>query len=231
VRGDDGRIADYLLGELPAAERAEVERRIARDSAFAEAVDRMRAVVEGLEAVPSGGWPSDDPSGVPSLPPVPGLERPRRRMRAAPRPALAAAAAVAALAVGVAVGTLVTSGGEDDGPPVGPALTLTPLGDAGPSARCEARFVGTGPGSLRLDVSGLAPLDGGAFYELWLLDSGDRLVSLGSFRVPASGRAEVDVPLPVPVDSFRFLDVSREPDDGNPAHSGDSVLRGPTGTA
>jgi anti-sigma-K factor RskA len=229
VRGDDGRIADYLLGELPAAERAEVERRIARDSAFAEAVDRMRAVVEGLEAVPSGGWPSDDPSGVPSLPPVPGLERPRRRMRAAPRPALAAAAAVAALAVGIAVGVLVARGG-DDGPPEGPVLALTRLGDAGPEAHGEARVVGAGPGSLRLDVSGLAPSDG-AFYELWLLDGADRMVSLASFRVPASGHAEVDVPLPVPVTDFRYIDVSREPDDGNPAHSGDSVLRGPADTA
>ena len=82
-----------------------------------------------------------------------------------------------------------------------------------------------------MDVSGLAPSDGGAFYELWLLDDADRMVSLGSFRVPASGRAEIDVPLPVPVTDFRYIDVSREPDDGDPAHSGDSVLRGPTGTA
>ena len=39
------------------------------------------------------------------------------------------------------------------------------------------------------------------------------------------------VRLPVPVTDFRYIDVSREPDDGDPAHSGDSVLRGPTGTA
>ena len=62
------------------------------------------------------------------------------------------------------------------------------------------------------------------------MDGPDRLVSLGSFRVPASGTAEVDVPLPVPVRDFAYVDVSAEPDDGDPAHSGASVLRGPTGT-
>ncbi|MGE3233182.1 MAG: anti-sigma factor [Thermoleophilia bacterium] len=229
MRGDEAQIADYLLGELAEAERAEVERRIARDPAFAESVERMRAVVEGLESVPPGGWPSDGPSAVPPLPPLPGLSRPRRRAWRGLRPAPAVAIAVALLAAGVAIGVIVSRGGGD-GPPEGEVLALAGLGDAGPTARGQARVVGGDDGGLRLDVSGLAPSDG-AFYELWLLDGPDRMVSLGAFRVPASGRAEVDVPLPVPVTDFRYLDVSREPDDGNPAHSGDSVLRGPTGTS
>ncbi|HMO00425.1 MAG TPA: anti-sigma factor [Miltoncostaeaceae bacterium] len=229
MRGDEARIADYLLGELPESERADLERRAAADPAFAEEVARMRAVVEGLEAVPPGGWPSGAPPAAPPLPPLPGLSRPRRLGWRAPRPALAVAAAVALVAAGVAIGVLVTRG-EDGTPPEGPALALARLGDAGPAARGEARVVGGDGGGLRLDVSGLAPSDG-AFYELWLLDDGERMVSLGAFRVPASGHAQVDVPLPVPVTDFRYIDVSREPDDGNPAHSGDSVLRGPTGTA
>jgi hypothetical protein len=40
--------------------------------------------------------------------------------------------------------------------------------------------------------------------------------------------ATVRVPLPSKPSSYRYLDVSREPADGNPAHSGDSVLRGAT---
>ena len=231
MRGEDARIADYLLGELPEAERAEVEARIARDPALAASVARMRGVVESLEAVPAGGWPSDAPDAVPPLPPLPGLAGPRRLGSRAPRPALAAAAAVAVLAVGVAIGLLVARGGGDDAPAEGPVLALSRLGDAGTAARGEARVVGGDGGALRVDVSALAPSDGGAFYELWLLDDADRMVSLGAFRVPASGRAEIDVPLPVPVTDFRYIDVSREPDDGDPAHSGDSVLRGPTETA
>jgi anti-sigma-K factor RskA len=230
VRGDDALIADYLLGELPEAERADVERRIGRDPGFADAVGRMRAVVEGLEAVPDAGWPSGEPPPLPPLPPLPGLARPRRLAWWPPRPALAAAAAAAVLAAGIAIGALVAGGG-DDAPPEGPALALARLGDAGPSAQGEARVVGGAGDTLRVQVSGLPPSGSGAVYELWLLDGADRLLSLGSFRVPASGDAEVDVPLPVPVTDFRYIDVSREPEDGDPAHSGDSVLRGPTGTA
>ena len=54
------------------------------------------------------------------------------------------------------------------------------------------------------------------------------LVSLGSVRVPESGRATVEVQLPVDPGRFEFLDVSREPADGDPSHSTISVLRGPT---
>ena len=230
MRGDDTLIADYLLGELPEAERAEVERRIARDAGFADAVARMRAVVECLEAVPDLGWPADETPALPPLPPLPGLSRPRRFAWPPARPAFAVAAAVAVLAAGVAIGALVTGRG-DDAPPEGPALALARLGDAGPSAHGEARVVGGDEDTLRVQVNGLRPSGTGAVYELWLMDGADRLLSLGSFRVPASGDAEVDVPLPVPVTDFRYIDVSLEPEDGDPAHSGDSVLRGPTGTA
>ena len=77
-------------------------------------------------------------------------------------------------------------------------------------------------------VSGLRPNTDGDFYELWLLGERGELVSLGSFNVPDSGVAEIDVPVPVDPESFRYLDVSREPADGDPSHSTDSVLRGPT---
>ena len=81
---------------------------------------------------------------------------------------------------------------------------------------------------LEVDVSGLPASQGGDRYELWLLNSPDDLVSLGSFRVGESGAASVQVPLPVPPEQFAFIDVSVEPGDGNPAHSGNSVLRAPT---
>jgi hypothetical protein len=44
---------------------------------------------------------------------------------------------------------------------------------------------------------------------------------------PEAGRTTVDVELPVDPRRFRFFDVSREPADGDPAHSTISVLRGP----
>jgi hypothetical protein len=44
----------------------------------------------------------------------------------------------------------------------------------------------------------------------------------------ADGRAKVELPLPVDPSRYRFLDISVEPDDGNPAHSSRSILRGRT---
>ena len=149
--------------------------------------------------------------------------------RVEPRGArVAAVAAAAVLAAGVAIGALVAGGG-DDAPPEGPALALR--GSATPARRRPARRAWSA-GRGRPPRAGQRPEPSapGAFYELWLLDGADRLLSLGAFRVPASGTAEVTVPLPVDVTDFRFIDVSAEPEDGDPGHSGDSVLR-PTAPA
>lgn len=56
MRGDDALTADDLLGELPEADRAAMERRVDADAAFADAVARMRRGVEGLDAMPALGW-------------------------------------------------------------------------------------------------------------------------------------------------------------------------------
>ena len=227
MRADETLISDYLLGELDPGERAAVEERAQTDPAFAAAIARMRPVVAGLEEMPEPGWGAGEPPPLPALPPLPGLTRPRRTRAWIMRPAVILGAVALAFAAGFGVRAWVAGGGDDG---EGPPLELARIGEAGAAARGEAHVVGSGDGSLRLSVSGLAPTVEGAFYEVWLMDGPGRLVSLGSFRVPASGAADVDVPLPVPVRDFAYVNVSAEPDDGDPAHSGASVLRGPTGT-
>ena len=215
---------DYLLGELDPAERAEAERRLRDDPAFRREVERLRPVVDRLEALPREGWAplTPPPLRMPAeVAPAPAA-RPRRAWL---RPVAAAAVACALLGVGVATGLLIGSGGSDG--PEGPALALKPLTQPS-SAGGTARVVGSGGDTLDLRVHGLAPTGDRGFYELWLMDTAKRLVALGTFQVPASGDATVRVPLPVKPSSYRYLDVSREPADGNPAHSGDSVLRGAT---
>lgn len=225
----DADIVDYLLGELGDGARRAVEERIARDPAFADDVERMRPVVTGLETMPSLGWNGAEPPPLPELPPLGALGRPRRSWLPSLRPVVVATASVAVLAVGIGIGAWLAGG--DGGQADGPALALERLGGAGEQATGEAQLVsGDGPG-LRLSVDGLSPSSAGEFYELWLLDGPDRLVSLGAFQVPASGSAEVDVPLPVSLSDFAFIDVSVEPEDGDPGHSGRSVLRGSTTTA
>ena len=43
----------------------------------------------------------------------------------------------------------------------------------------------------------------------------------------ADGTARASLPLPVDPARFRYFDLSLEPADGDPGHSGRSVLRGP----
>jgi hypothetical protein len=61
-------------------------------------------------------------------------------------------------------------------------------------------------------------------HEVWLMTAGTkRLVSLGVLH-GTSGT--FTVPTGVDVDRFRLVDVSDEPRDGNPGHSGDSIVCG-----
>jgi anti-sigma-K factor RskA len=227
----DADIAGYLLGELGPDERVAVERRMREDGDFRREVERLRAVVAELERVPPEAWDPEEVPPLPELPapPAPPRVAPARRRWSAGWAAAAVAACLALVAAGVGIGALVFGGGDGGG--TGPAIALARVGQGGPAASGDARAVSSDDGGLRVRVSGLAPSGPGDFYELWLLDGPERLLSLGSFRVPASGGAEVTVPLPVDVADFRFVDVSVEDDDGVPGHSGVSVLRGPTAPA
>jgi len=60
--------------------------------------------------------------------------------------------------------------------------------------------------------------------EVWLIaEDGSDLVSLG---VLDGDTGTFDVPDGVDLTRFRLVDVSQEADDGDPAHSGDSIVRG-----
>jgi hypothetical protein len=97
--------------------------------------------------------------------------------------------------------------------------TLEPLADV---ATAHAELVtDDDERSLEIDRLNLPPIDG--YYELWLMTrEGDGLVSLG----PVANRARAAVPAAIDIARFSVVDISREPSDGNPVHSTDSVLRG-----
>lgn len=62
------------------------------------------------------------------------------------------------------------------------------------------------------------------YREVWLIDRNvERMVSLGTM---AGDRASLPVPAGLDLDEYVIVDVSREPFDGNPNHSGDSLVRG-----
>lgn len=103
-------------------------------------------------------------------------------------------------------------------PPATPGAALTPL-SAASQARGTARLDGR---SLSMTVAGL-PKPAGS-YEVWLYNDQIDAVPVTSIR---SGDATISAKLPVAPAGYRYLDVSLEPADGNPNHSGQSVLRVP----
>jgi hypothetical protein len=97
--------------------------------------------------------------------------------------------------------------------------TLEPLGQV-PEASAEL-IIEDEQTVLEVNAPDLPPTDG--YYEVWLMTrEADALISLG----PVSAQTRATVPSTIDTNRFSVIDVSREPVDGNPAHSTDSVLRG-----
>jgi anti-sigma-K factor RskA len=166
--------------------------------------------------LPEGGWE----------PPPPGLweridaatretELERRRRRRWFLPAVAAAAAAVVLVAALGAFALI----GDDGGDVVAAVDLEPLSDGGTGTARLVEHDGTL--QLHVDTADLDPGDG--YLELWLIDpTVTQLISLGPLRDDGT----YDLPPHVDPSAFPIVDVSIEPVDGDPTHSGQSVLRG-----
>jgi hypothetical protein len=168
--------------------------------------------------------------------------KPAERERKSRLPLLLALLAVAAI---VLVVVLASSGGDEDttaassqpsntqaqkpkphkskpakpaAPKPGPTVKLTPLSDARGATGSAA--LTQGGKRLAIKVSGLPP----ASYQVWLYDSVIDTVSLTKVK---GAEFDLDLKLPRNASHFRYVDISREPADGNPNHSGESVLRVP----
>ncbi|HKY66402.1 MAG TPA: anti-sigma factor, partial [Acidimicrobiales bacterium] len=135
------------------------------------------------------------------------------------------AAAAAALVLVVVVGAVALArDGDDDGGSVVASAELEPLPDepTGAASPTRADLVDH-DGRLQLDLSTGDLPDADGFYEVWLIDTNvDGMVSLG----PARADGTYSVPSGVDPAQFPIVDVSIEPPDGDPTHSGVSVLRG-----
>lgn len=141
--------------------------------------------------------------------------RGRRRVDERWRLPLAAAAAVVVV---IAVGVVAWMRPSDDRTVVAGA-NLELLGNAGEGT---AELVDrNGRLQLRLATSGLDEPDG--FTEVWMINTDlTELVSLGPIRDDGT----YDLPAGLDPARFPIVDVSFEPLDGDPQHSGNSVLRG-----
>jgi hypothetical protein len=159
-------------------------------------------------------------------------ERPRHSQRRLTLFVLLVVAAVAAAVIAAGGGSKSTTSQKPAPPPSKPAPTpapsarhtanpggrLTPL-SASSQARGTARLSGR---NLSLRVSGLSSASGS--YEVWLYNDEIDAVPVTTLH---PGVDTVTAKLPVSPAAYRYLDISLEPADGNPNHSGQSVLRAP----
>jgi hypothetical protein len=187
----------------------------APDAASADAARRLRDLLadpDGWAEPPAGllgqilaGVDSERSRGLAAAPPRP---RMRRTVRAGAAALLAAAAVVTGIVVtrGTATTDVVLAGTR-----LAPAASATAKLHATPSGL-----------AIELDVSGLPPSPPGYYYQAWM--KGPRgLVTIGTFHL-RGGPGTVELWSAVSLTDYPAITVTREPEDGNPASSGQVVL-------
>lgn len=180
-------------------------------------------------ASPSADLPASTTSAVdePPLAPAVPIRRPEGRGGGGERRALrrwwapiAAAAAVVGLVAGIAIGANLQD--PSDAETVIAEARLEPFPGWDADGRALLEQDGNGSYSMLVELDGDVDVDG--LTEVWLLrEEPIGLVSLGLL----DGRStRFALPDGLDLSEFSIVDLSAEPSDGDPAHSGDSIVRG-----
>lgn len=162
------------------------------------------------------------PAAVGEVAPVLRMRPRASRGRRWPMLAVAASALVVGGVAG-SVGTRLLDRGDPRPTTIVVAQTaLDPL-PVDPSASGRAVVVEKNGGrTLEVDVSKLASTDG--FYEVWLIDATvKKMVPIG---VLTGSTGRFTIPDGLDLGQYPVVDISAEPLDGDPVHSGRSLLRG-----
>ena len=136
------------------------------------------------------------------------------------RPVLLVAASVVIGAV-VGAGAVVVLN-DSDGVEAVETIALDPLDDN--DATGQAEVLVRDDGSRALEVQLTAPALDDGFYEVWLIEPS--IVDMVSLGIARSGTQTFELPADLDLGEFPIVDVSVEPLDGDPLHSGVSVARG-----
>ena len=144
------------------------------------------------------------------------------RSRRGQRTLIAAAASVA-LVAGVAAGIVWDRATVDPAAPVIAEALLDALPDW-PDASGQATIQTAPDGTRQAVITVDAPANADGYREVWLI--AEDLSSLTSLGVLEGSEGRFDIPDDLDLTAFPVVDVSQEPLDGDPAHSGDSIVRG-----
>jgi hypothetical protein len=146
---------------------------------------------------------------------------PARRRRLVWISGLAAAAVVIAV-LGVLVGVRIATPPTPPAPAVIAQTALEPFPGWDDAGHATIEQTEAGDRYLTVTLSGSAPE--GDVREVWLMRSDLKaLISLGLLD---QGTGRFAIPSDIDLSQYDVVDVSAEAVDGNPAHSGDSIVRG-----
>lgn len=153
---------------------------------------------------------------------LPSLSRARRRRDVAQRVLAAAAVVIVAVTAGWLLrGDTGTTGDEI---PVGHETQVVALRGMGPSEAAVRHFRHDNF-RLTLSVSGFRPTPAGFHYAVWVQGQ-DGDVAVGTFRLKSDDAFDIPFAIGVNPSEYPELLVTLEPNDGDPALTGEIVTRG-----
>jgi anti-sigma-K factor RskA len=208
-------LGPYVLGELSGAEVNELERHLKGCATCRKDLDAVRHA-HGTLKTAVGGPPPELKEWV--------LARVRTEPRRSPATRwtlwLPAAAAILLVAAVLGPGLLRMVPGPSD------ALAMTAT-SAAPRAGGELRGEQVGKNfKVELEAWGLPEPRTGEYYEMWYAREGGERISCGTFQAQPHGHTTVNMSAPASAVAYPEVEVTLEPDDGNPGSSGKVVLKG-----
>jgi anti-sigma-K factor RskA len=209
------RLGSYLLGELTVEEERELERHLEDCAGCRRELDRARRSHDLLRQLAVTEPPAELKGQL--LAQVRGETPGHSRGWWFWGSAAAALLVIAALGVGL----LQAIGGD---PSSAVPLTATALA---PEAGGEVRVEEVGENfQVELEVWGTPKLKEDEYYEMWYYAEDGGRISCGTFRAGPEGHTTVNLTAPVTARDYREIEITREPDDGDPDASGEEILEG-----
>ena len=208
-------LGPYLLGDLSVEEERELHRHLEGCSGCRDELARTRQTHDLLRGLAAGGPPPELKDRVLAQA---GGEIPASS-RGAWRFWIPAAALLVVAVLGAGLLWTIT---QDSSEGI-PLTAAVPASDGGGEISGEME-----EGNLKIElvVWGLPELHKGEYYELWYAKEDGGRISCGTFRAQHGEQTTVNLTAPANAVSYPEIEVTREPDDGDPGSSGEKVLVG-----